>query len=59
MGIEEIVKKLTKNYPLYSQENVTKDDKLVLVKLVNKFLKISWYITEYDPKTKNAFGYVE
>ena len=54
MGIEEIVKKLTKNYPLYSQENVTKDDKLV-----NKFLKISWYITEYDPKTKNAFGYVE
>jgi hypothetical protein len=59
MRIEKIVKKLTKNYPLYSQENVKIVDTLVLVKLVIKSLNINWYIVEYDPKNKNAFGYME
>ena len=59
MRIEKIVKKLTKNYPLYSQENVKMVDTLVLVKLVIQSLNINWYIIEYDPKNKNAFGYVE
>jgi hypothetical protein len=59
MRIEKIVKKLTKNYPLYSQENVKIVDTLVLVKLVIQSLNINWYIVEYDSTNKIAFGYVE
>lgn len=49
----------TKKYPLYSQENVALNDKLVLVKLFNAYGSGTWYITEYNPQTKIAFGYVE
>lgn len=48
-----------KNYPLYSQEGVKMEDKMVAIKLFDQFGSATWYITEYDPAEKLAFGYVE
>lgn len=45
-----------KDYPLYSQEG--KKDPLVLVKLFHPACAGTWFITEYDPNNKMAFGYV-
>ncbi len=42
--------------PLYSQEQV--DDKRVVAKLFNIAGGGTWWITEYDPKNRLAFGYV-
>ncbi len=45
---------LFKNYPLYSQED--KKDPLVIAKLF--VWGITWYLTEYNKDTKEAFWYV-
>jgi len=59
MNIEKIVKERTKKYPLSSQEDTPLNKKVVLVKLFNAFGSWNWYITEYEPEQKIAFGYVE
>lgn len=46
-----ILKKLP---PLYSQEKV--EDPIAQVKLFNPTGAGTWYLTEYDPETKIAFG---
>jgi len=43
-------------YPMYSQEE--EGDPLVIVKLFDIAGSGTWYLTEFDPETKNAFGYV-
>lgn len=42
-----------KDYPLYSQES--KKDPTIWVKLYDSCSNAKWYITEYDPITKEAF----
>jgi len=44
---------LFKNYPLYSQDWVK--DPIVVAKLF--VWNITWYLTEYDKKSKDAFWY--
>ena len=41
---------------LYSQEE--NEEKLVMLKLFNAFGAGTWYLLEYNPETKIAFGYV-
>ena len=43
-------------YPLYSQEH--EDDPKVIAKLFDRVGSATWYLTEYDPVEKIAFGYV-
>lgn len=45
-----------KQYPLYSQENVS--DPIVCAKLFFPSGAATWYVTEYNPATCVAFGYV-
>ena len=45
-----------KNFPLFSQEG--SKNPVVSVKLFHAFGAGTWYITEYDPDEKRAFGYV-
>jgi hypothetical protein len=52
---EEFIK-LFKDYPLYSQEEV-KEPK-VIAKFFNPQGSATWYLTEYCPERKLAFGYV-
>jgi hypothetical protein len=47
---------LLKDYPLYSQEH--ESDPLIIVKLFDPVGSATWYLTEYDPVEKIAFGYV-
>ena len=47
---------LFKNFPLYSQEG-TKDP-LVIARLFDAYGSAAWYLTEYNPEDKIAFGYV-
>lgn len=47
---------LFKEYPLYSQEN--NSDPLVVAKLFNAYGATTWYVTEFNPDTKIAFGFV-
>ena len=47
---------LMKEYPLYSQEE--KDDPVVQAKFFDPCGAASWWITEYNPETKIAFGFV-
>ena len=44
------------HYPLYSQEEET--DPLVIAKLFDPCGSATWYLTEYNPEDKIAFGYV-
>lgn len=48
---KEILKKLP---PLYSQEKV--EDPIAQVKLFNPCGAGTWYLSEYDPEDKIAFG---
>jgi len=41
-------------YPLYSQEK--EKDPLIVAKLFDPCGSATWYLTEYDPKEKIAFG---
>lgn len=47
---------LFKEYPLYSQENTP--DPLVIAKLFDAYGAATWYLTEFDPESNIAFGYV-
>jgi DUF2958 family protein len=50
------LEELFKDYPLYSQEN--EKDPLVVVKLFDPAGSATWFLTEYDPEQKLAFGFV-
>ena len=52
----EEFEELFQNYPLYSQEN--ESDPLVVVKLFDPCGSASWFLLEYDPVERIAFGYV-
>lgn len=56
MNIHEEVKKRCEEFPLYSQESV--HDPTVRAKLFFPAGAATWYITEYNPVTCVAFGYV-
>lgn len=47
---------LFENNQFYSQEK--SKDPLIIVKLFDTFGSASWFLTEYDPEEKIAFGYV-
>ena len=47
---------LFENNPLYSQEG--NSDPLVITKVFDTFGSATWYLTEYNPVDKIAFGYV-
>lgn len=42
---------------LYANEEKALDDVIVVVKLFNPFGVGTWYVTEYDPAERIAFGY--
>ncbi len=54
--VTEEFETLFKDYPLYSQEH--EDDPLVIAKLFDPCGSASWFLLEYDPVEKRAFGYV-
>ncbi len=54
--ITEEFEELFKDYPLYSQEH-EKNPK-VICKLFDPCGSATWYLTEYDPAEKIAFGFV-
>ena len=54
--VTEEFEELFKDYPLYSQEH--ESDPLVIAKLFDPCGSASWFLLEYDPKEKIAFGYV-
>ena len=54
--ITEEFEELFRDYPLYSQEEVK--DPLIVAKLFDPCGSASWYLLEYDPVEKIAFGYV-
>lgn len=43
--------------PIYSQENV--EDPIVQVKLFSPYSGAVWYLTEYDPASREAFGWAD
>ena len=45
--------------PLYSNENKKSSDIMVTAKFFNPYGAAVWYMTEYDPQTKTAFGYCD
>jgi len=47
--------KTFQDYPFYSQENVK--DPVVVAKLFDIAGSATWYLTEFNPEEKNAFGY--
>lgn len=49
------VERLLKGYPLYSQENIKENDKMIYAKLFALSSSATWWITEYDPASKVAF----
>jgi hypothetical protein len=55
--ITEEFEELFKDYPLYSQEK--SKDPLVIAKLFDPTGSATWYLTEYCPERKLAFGYVK
>ncbi len=56
MNIHEELTKRCERYPLYSQENAS--DPVVCARLFFPAGAATWYITEYNPATRLAFGYV-
>ncbi len=47
---------LFKDFPFYSQSKI--EDPLVVAKLFNPMGAATWYLTEYDPESNEAFGFV-
>lgn len=47
-----------KDYPYGSQSDKEAKDIVVAVKLFDLGSTIRWWLTEYDPEAKVAFGYV-
>ncbi len=54
--ITEEFEALFKDSPLYSQEN--EEDPLVIAKLFDPCSAATWFLLEYDPVEKIAFGFV-
>jgi hypothetical protein len=54
--ITEEFEKMFENFPLYSQENET--DPLVIAKFFDPCGSATWFLTEYNPVDKIAFGFV-
>ncbi len=54
--VTEEFEALFNDYPLYSQES--ESDPKVICKLFDPCGSATWYLTEYDPIEKRAFGYV-
>ena len=54
--ITEEFEMLFKDYPLYSQEH--EEDPKFIAKLFDPCGSASWFLLEYDPAEKIAFGYV-
>lgn len=50
------LEELFQDYPLYSQEDA--DDTLIVARLFDPCSAATWYLLEYDPVEKIAFGYV-
>ena len=48
--------KLTKGYSLHSQDY--EEDPRFIAKLFDIAWSATWYLSEYDPETRIAFGYV-
>jgi hypothetical protein len=44
--------------PMYSTESVELEDKVLYVKLFATGGRGTWYIAEYDPEERQAFGFV-
>lgn len=53
---EELLKILP---PLYTTENTPPEEVKVILKLFNPCGSATWFITEYDPEERIAFGYVD
>lgn len=56
--LTDAVEKLMKDYPYRSQENTESWNVIIPVKLFDLWWTIRWWLSEYDPKSKVAFGYV-
>lgn len=56
MKLHDEIKKRCEQYPLLSQQNVA--DPVLCAKLFFPVGSGAWYITEYNPITFKAFGYV-
>jgi hypothetical protein len=54
--ITEEFEMLFKDYPLYSQEH--ESDPMVVAKLFDPCGSATWFLLEYDPVERIAFGYV-
>ena len=54
--VTEEFEALFKDYPLYSQEN--EEDPLVIAKLFDPCSAATWFLLEFDPVQRLAFGYV-
>jgi hypothetical protein len=54
--VTEEFEELFKDYPLYSQEH--ESDPLVVAKLFDPCGSATWFLLEYDPVERIAFGYV-
>jgi len=54
-----ITKELEKRFKeVGSQENTKLGEQIVIAKLFNPTGRGTWFLTEYDPETKIAFGFV-
>jgi len=54
-----LTKELEKRFAqVGSQEEVPTEDKIIIAKFFNPTGAGTWYATEYDPTTKEFFGYV-
>jgi hypothetical protein len=55
--VTEEFEALFNDYPLYSQEH--ESDPLIIAKLFDPCGSASWFLLEYDPVEKIAFGWVQ
>jgi len=55
-----ITKEIEKNAPsLYSQEANSASDVMVVAKFFNPYGSATWWMTEYDPEQRLAFGWCD
>tara|TARA_Y100000034_G_scaffold10451_1_gene10975 strand:- start:77 stop:397 length:321 start_codon:yes stop_codon:yes gene_type:complete len=55
-----ITKELENKTPkLYSNEEKTAEETMVIAKFFNPYGSQTWWMTEYDPEQKLAFGYAD
>ena len=49
---------IMKDYPRWSQINESRNGTLILVRLYDVSFKTNYWLSEYDPATKTAYGYI-